>query len=114
MAMEWNAQNSPDRLAISKGTFSAARLASSVNSIGSLERQSKIRANVEMPLLESVQASGREIVLNVYTTYGTVAIVQATDYQVGGIGMEKINAEGTYSIDIYKKDDGTVALELVE
>ncbi|MFH1306866.1 MAG: hypothetical protein ABIH83_04410 [Candidatus Micrarchaeota archaeon] len=113
-AMHWNAQNSPDRLAISKGSFSAARIASTVDAVGNLGVGTVLRAQVEMPAVNSVEAGGKELVVNVETTYGNVAIVQATQFEINAIDLGKIGAEGTYTIDAWKGDDGKVNLKLVQ
>ena len=78
-AMQWNANNSPDRLAISKATFSVNRLSCAINSIGSMGEGAKIRTQIEMPNVDLLSADGNEIVAEVETTYGQVVIVQPVD-----------------------------------
>lgn len=113
-AMSLASQDSPDRLSISKATFSAARIASSAQAIGNLGPGSKIRAQVEMPPVQSVKIKGNELALDVITTYGNVVILQQTDFKMKALGFEKIGAPGTYIIDIYSDDGGIVNLELVQ
>ncbi|MFH0927090.1 MAG: hypothetical protein V1822_00755 [Candidatus Micrarchaeota archaeon] len=113
-AMQWNAGNSPDRLAISKGTFSAARLAASVNSVGSIGEGARLRVQVELPNVDSVQLRAHEVVLNVQTSYGEVVILQPVDYDVSGIGLEGVKAEGTYVLDVYSDAPGKVSARLVD
>jgi len=113
-AMHWNASNSPDRLAISKGTFSAARIAAAVDSVGSIGDGSKLRTQVELPENAGLRVRGKEIVLYVRTTYGDVVILQPTDYTTFSLGTENVKREGTYMFDIYSNEPGVVNIKLVE
>jgi len=113
-AMNFATQDSPDRLAISKATFSAARIASSAQAVGNLGPGSKIRAQVEMPYVRSINVRGNEVALEVQTTYGNVLILQQADFELNGRGLEGIGAPGTYMIDIYSDTQGVVNLELVQ
>lgn len=113
-AMHWNASNSPDRLAISKGTFSASRMAAAIDSVGSIGEGAELRTQVEMPNLGALKVQGNEVVLSVRTTYGDVVILQPTDYTIQSIGVEKLRAEGTYMFDIYSDSPGIVTVRLVE
>ncbi|PIT84601.1 hypothetical protein COU37_02465 [Candidatus Micrarchaeota archaeon CG10_big_fil_rev_8_21_14_0_10_45_29] len=113
-AMNFAAQDSPDRLSISKATFSAARIASSAQAVGNLGPGSKIRAQVEMPHVRSISVNNNEVALDVQTTYGNVIILQQTDFQMHGRGLESISAPGSYIIDIYSDTQGIVNLELVK
>lgn len=112
-AMHWNANSSPDQLAISKGTFSVARISSSVNAVGSIGDGAKLRAQVEMPDISSLEVGPDVIVANVDASYGNVAIVQPTKYEVSGIGLTGIRAGGIYTFDIYSDEPGKVRVELV-
>lgn len=113
-AMHWNSQNSPDRLVLTKAAFSASRLASSANSVGSLGPGSKMRVQVELPPVHSVVASGEDISVNAITSYGTAAIVQTCDYSLSSQGFERMGAEGTYTIDVWSDEIGTVNMRLVD
>jgi len=113
-AMHWNSSNSPDRLAISKGAFSVARLSASINSVGNMGEGSKLRAQIELPASDSLLIRNREVVLYVETSYGEVVILQPTDYEVVGTGLEHIKTEGGYTLDIYSDEPGRVKVALVE
>jgi len=113
-AMHWNSNNSPDQLAISKGTFSVARISSAVNAVGSIGDGAKLRVQTEMPNIDSLEIGPGVVVANVYTTYGPVAIVQPADYEVRGIGLEHVRIEGTYTFEIYSNEPGIVKIELVK
>lgn len=111
-AMHWTSQETPDKVAIAKASFSGSRIASSVNSIGNLGHGSAVVAQVEMPSVESVQVGRREISVNVLTSFGEVAIVQATDFDMDARGFERIQKEGTYLIDMNVDQDGIVQMSL--
>ena len=113
-AMHWNSSNSPDRLAISKGTFSVARIAASINSVGSIGEGAKIRAQVELPACKSLKIKRREVALVVETSYGDVVILHPTDYDADGIELEGVRTEGGYIMDVYSDEPGEVKVELVE
>jgi hypothetical protein len=111
-AMHWTSQETPDKVAIAKASFSGSRLASSVNSIGNLGTGSAIVAQVELPVVESISLGRREININVLTSFGEVAIVQATDFEIEQTGFDRIGAEGTYLIDMKVDQDGVVQMRL--
>lgn len=100
LVMGTSAQKGPDTLALGKAVFSSARLASSVNAVGSLGLGSAVGASVEFPDGAVVSAMGREISVRVMTSSGPVDIVQSTRFNVTGVGLERITREGTYLIDV--------------
>ncbi len=113
-AMQWNADNSPDRLAISKATFSVSRLSSAVNSVGSMGEGARLRTQIEMPDTLNLSADGKEIVAEIETTYGEVVILQPVDYIVQGVGLARVSTQGTYTFDIYATDSKKVRIEFAK
>ncbi|GEM_PF-4815190 len=95
-----NASSSAEKIAISKATFSAARLASSANAVGSMGLGSRLHATVELPDVESISTSKNEVVINVRTGYGIVSIVQPSRFQLTSDGLEKIKTAGIYTLDV--------------
>ena len=97
----WNANQNPEALAMTLATFSAARLAASVDSVGSLGAGAALRAQIEMPEGVTLNASGREIVAHLNTRNGPVDIVSPTHFDMNSTGFERITKQGTYIIDGY-------------
>lgn len=100
LSLQANAVQTPDQLALSKAVFSASRLAASVESVGSLGLNSSLSTPLELPDVTLVNASGREVVIRVRTSYGPVDIVQATRYNVSSVGLDAIRREGSYVVNI--------------
>ncbi len=102
LALQANATQTPDKLALAKATFSAARLSSAVMAVGSLGLNSSMMTAVEFPNVVLVNASGREILVRVATSYGPVDIVQPTRFNVTSPtgGLDAIRHEGSYVIDV--------------
>jgi hypothetical protein len=73
-----------------------------------------MRVQIELPEVESVVASDEDIVVNTVTTYGNVAVVQTSDYNLVSSGFERMSSEGTYTIDMWTDEIGTVNLLLVD
>ena len=100
LTLAWNSRASPEQLSVGIATFSASRLAAAVNSVGSLGPGSALRTQIVLPRVIYVSARGREIVIDVNTSYGEVALVQPTRFNISSTGFERINREGTYIIDV--------------
>ena len=95
-----NASASSEKIAISKATFSAARLASSANAVGAMGAGSRVHATVELPDVESLRVVKNEVVVEVRTSYGVVSVVQPSRFQLDSSGLEKIHGAGIYTIDV--------------
>ena len=100
LMLAWNANQNPEALALTLATFSASRLAASVNSVGSLGPGAILRTQIEMPDGVTMSARGREVVVHLNTRYGPVDIVQPTRFNMSSSGLERISAQGTYVIDV--------------
>ena len=112
-AMNYSAQTTPDKIAIAKATFSAARLRSAVNSVGSLGFGSSMVTQIEMPTVEYIQISNKEIAISVMSSYGDVAIIQPVEFNITSTtGFENVRAEGTYLVDIHSNNDGHISMSL--
>lgn len=95
-----NSAGAPEKIAISKASFSAARLASSANAVGAMGIGARLYTTIEVPDVQSVQASGNEVVVTLKTSYGEVNIVQPTRHPVLGVGLDYIKGGGTYTVDV--------------
>lgn len=100
LILAWNSRASPEQLSVGIATSSASRLAAAVNSVGSLGPGAALRTQIVLPRVLSVSAQGREIVIDLNTSYGPVALVQPTRFNISSSGFERINREGTYIIDV--------------
>lgn len=100
LSLQTNATQMPDKVNLAKATFSAARLAASVQAVGSLGLNSSMITAVELPEVLLVNASGREILVRVATSYGPVDIVQPTRFNVTSPNLDTIRHDGSYVIDI--------------
>ncbi len=100
LMLAWNSRASPEQLSVGVATFSASRLAAAVNAVGSLGPGAALRTQIVLPRTLYASASGREIVIDLNTSYGEVALVQPTRFNISSVGFERINREGTYIIDV--------------
>lgn len=100
LMLAWNSRASPEQLSVGIATSSASRLAAAVNAVGSLGPGAALRTQIVLPRVLYVSAQGREIVIDLNTSYGEVALVQPTRFNISSSGFERINREGTYIIDI--------------
>ncbi len=101
LVLAWNASQQPEQLVISMATASVSRLAATVNSVGSLGPGAALRTQIEMPSGVTLNASGREIVVHLRTSVGPMDFVQPTAFPVNSSGLERVQAGGTYIIDVY-------------
>lgn len=105
LLVQWNSQQSPDQNMLNKAAWSATRLASSVDAVGSLGPGSQMGVQVEMPDVVNVTAQGREITIRLITSYGPVDAVYPTRFNVTGVGLGSIHKEGSYLIDVSASTD---------
>ena len=115
LVLAWNANQNPEALAMTLATFSAARLAASVDSVGSLGTGSALRTQIEMPDGVTLTAKGREVVAHLNTRNGPVDIVSPTHFDMTATGFDRITAQGSYVIDVrgpYSLNMTNVTLEL--
>ncbi|VVB56912.1 Uncharacterised protein [uncultured archaeon] len=101
LVLAWNAAQQPEQLAMTMATASASRLAAAVNSVGSLGPGAALRTQVEMPNGVTLNATGHEITVHINTAIGPMDLVQPTYFPVNGSGLERVQAGGTYIIDVY-------------
>ena len=101
LMLSWNSRAQPEALSVSMAAFSASRLAAAVNSVGSLGSGSALRTQIELPNVIFLQASGREIVVRVNTSYGLLDLVQPTRFNISSSGFSRIGAAGAYVIDVH-------------
>ncbi len=117
LVMSNNAQSSPEKLALGQAEFTASRLGATVDSIGSMGPGAQMRTAVELPALQSFSAQGREIGMQVMTSYGPIDIVQATRFPAKSIDLNSIHQAGSYLILVRASTtpgDENVTLSLVQ
>jgi len=115
LVLVWNANQNPENLAMVLATFSASRLAASVDSVGSLGTGATLRTQIEMPDGVTLTAAGHEVVARLNTRFGPIDIVSPTHFMMNATGFERITKQGTYVIDVhgpYGLNDTNVTLVL--
>lgn len=102
--MNLNVQYSQERMALSKATFSAARLAAAADSVGAMGLGAKLYTTVELPATESIDVQGHAIAIRLRTSYGPVVIVQASRFNLNATGIERASSPGTYTFEVTGPD----------
>jgi len=100
IVMNMNAQYSAERMALSKASFSAARLAAAADSVGAMGLGAKLYTTVELPGTEKIEVNGHDIALTLKTSYGNVVVVQASRFMLNATGIGRATAPGTYTFEV--------------
>lgn len=99
--MNVNAQYSQESMALARAAFSAARLASAADSVGSMGLGARLYTTIDVPTLDSIAVSGHDIAFRMNTSYGPVVVVQASRFQLGSSpDFDRIKTAGTYTVEV--------------
>ena len=92
---------SGEDLSTQKAEFAAHRLASLADSVGYLGGASAVIDEIEIPpYVNSVNVSGRDIIVNMDSASGKKQIVAGSAFNLSSSGFERITKSGTYFIEV--------------
>lgn len=111
-----NANASPEKIALGKATFSAARLASAADSVGAMGLGAQVFTTIDLSDVDSISVAPYEVAITTRTSYGNVTVVSPSKYSLKGMGLSNIKSAGTYTFIVSGPDrygsNGNVTIAL--